>query len=201
MATKPGKSDKYMNEVGLNLSHAYTVLGTKTLTDKDNKKIRLVKIRNPWGEETYNGAFSDKSDLWTDDLRKQAGAVKKNDGVFFMPIADYKKWCNLTTENINVDKMSRSSFLVLDDTAEPRDGGKCNGTCSYHKFTVKSKETQTVYLKVATWERRGVPKKCFKQVDARNGGKQRKHAFALDGGIFDDGYYYEWAGGDAANWP
>ena len=85
--------------------------------------------------------------------------MNKNDGEFFMPIADYHRWCRLTTANYNVDNWSRSTFLVLDDdNTEKRDGGKCGGTCSYHKFAIKSETTQKVHLKMMTWEKRGLPK-------------------------------------------
>ena len=48
-------------------------------------------MRNPWGAEDYDGAYSDKSPLWTPALREQAGSVIGNDGEFFIPLADYKK--------------------------------------------------------------------------------------------------------------
>ena len=72
---------------GLATSHAYTVLGTKLLTDG----TKLVKIRNPWGKETYKGRFSDKSADWTAARIKEVGLVKKDDGVFYMPVADFKR--------------------------------------------------------------------------------------------------------------
>ena len=77
------------NSVGLTAGHAYTVLGVKELTDTAGKKIKLVKIRNPWGTEGFKGDYSDSSKKWTAALKKQAGAVKKNDGEFFMTVADY----------------------------------------------------------------------------------------------------------------
>ena len=87
----PGKNhfDKLAN--GLSISHAFTVLSAHELKDAKGKTIKLLKIRNPWGKEEYKGPYSDSSKLWTDDLRKQAGATKNNEGVFFMPIADFKK--------------------------------------------------------------------------------------------------------------
>ena len=137
---------------GVPYNHAFTVLGAKELTDAAGKKIRLVNIRNPWGTEWYSGAYSDKSPLWTDDLRKQAGSVIGNDGEFFIPIADYMTDFEETQFSYNTKNMSRSHFLVLDDAnTETRQEGYCNGTCSYHKFTIKSKTTQKVYLKVTTW--------------------------------------------------
>lgn len=76
---------------GLSIMHAYTVLGPIVLTDEAGNEIKLIKMRNPWGAEDYDGAYSDKSSLWTDALRKQAGSVIANDGEFFIPLADYKK--------------------------------------------------------------------------------------------------------------
>ena len=70
------------------MGHAFTVLGTQTLSNKQ----RLVKIRNPWGEETFKGAWSDSSAKWTDKLKKEVGLnVTKKDGIFYMAIEDYVK--------------------------------------------------------------------------------------------------------------
>ena len=44
-----GSSDSKRNLAGLVKGHAYTVLGTVRLS----KGKRLVKIRNPWGQELY----------------------------------------------------------------------------------------------------------------------------------------------------
>ena len=76
---------------GLSISHAYTVLAPVVLKDAAGKDIKLLKMRNPWGAEDYDGAYSDKSKLWTPALREQAGSVIGNDGEFFIPIADYFK--------------------------------------------------------------------------------------------------------------
>ena len=76
---------------GITTMHAYTVLAPVVLTDAAGKEIKLLKMRNPWGAEEYDGAYSDNSPLWTPALRKQAGSVIANDGEFFIPLADYKK--------------------------------------------------------------------------------------------------------------
>lgn len=85
-AGTPGTGDdQVQNEYGIANSHAYSVLSTKELSNGD----RLVKMRNPWGNETYHGRYSDNSFDWTADLLDEAGHVISNDGVFFMPIEDY----------------------------------------------------------------------------------------------------------------
>jgi hypothetical protein len=42
---------------GLPGGHAYTLLGARELKDG----TKLLKMRNPWGSENYNGPYSDKS--------------------------------------------------------------------------------------------------------------------------------------------
>ena len=55
------------NEWGLVQNHAYTVLGVQVTAGR-----RMVKMRNPWGAETYEGEFSDKDTRWSDALLDEA---------------------------------------------------------------------------------------------------------------------------------
>ena len=124
---------------GLPYSHCFTVLGVVTLSDAAGTK--LVKIRNQEGE-TYKGDWSDKSAKWTPALRKEAGSTIADDGEYFISHTDYKKYFTVTQINYNIDKMSRAHFLILNDpSTNTRQGGKCKGTCSYHKFFIKSSKT------------------------------------------------------------
>jgi len=57
-------SDKQQNDIGIPYMHAFTINGTKQLSDG----TKLIRIRNPWGSETYKGPFSDKGEddeRWT----------------------------------------------------------------------------------------------------------------------------------------
>lgn len=67
--------------------HAYSLLGTTKLTGGP----QLVKLRNPWGSEEYAGPFNDKDPKWTDQWKREAGWVDANDGVFHIPLEDFKK--------------------------------------------------------------------------------------------------------------
>ena len=64
---------------------------------------RLLKIRNPWGEELYNGKWSDSDYNWTDDLRAEVKAKQKNDGIFFMQLEDFLYYFEGTTVNFNIE--------------------------------------------------------------------------------------------------
>ena len=51
---------------GLILNHAYGISDIIEFTDPyekfTQKKIRLLRLRNPWGKSEFNGAWSDNSD-------------------------------------------------------------------------------------------------------------------------------------------
>lgn len=49
--------------------HAYTLIGAIQLSNGAN----LVKLRNPWGREQYNGEYSDEDSVWTPALLSEAG--------------------------------------------------------------------------------------------------------------------------------
>jgi hypothetical protein len=89
-------------------------LGVKKITDDSGKEVKLVKVRNPWGSEKYNGDYSDSSKLWTSDaMRKRAGSVVGNDGEFFMPIDLYRKHFKSTSVSYNMDKVTSAHHLTL----------------------------------------------------------------------------------------
>ena len=81
--------DSKQNRVGLAMSHAYTVLGVVEVTDANRKSTRLVKLRNPWGKETYKGPWCDSCHEWSAETEEQAGLQKSDDGIFFIPIHIY----------------------------------------------------------------------------------------------------------------
>ena len=58
-----------ISQVGIVSSHAYTIIGVFPIKTKDGRKIRLIKLRNPWGQMEWNGEWSDNSTSWTPELR------------------------------------------------------------------------------------------------------------------------------------
>ena len=83
-----GTSSKgYVEEVGLDCAHAYTVLGIYEINGE-----KVVRLRNPWGTGEFNGAWSDYSSKWTEDLKKKYNYYEKDDGDFFMGFNDFLKY-------------------------------------------------------------------------------------------------------------
>lgn len=70
--------------------HAYGVIGAVELKGGAHAGQKLIKMRNPWGSNEYDGPWSEKSSLWTADYRKQAnGYTNANIGEFFIPIENW----------------------------------------------------------------------------------------------------------------
>ena len=77
MWTENGGPDK---QGGLVPGHAYSIISAA-----EYNGIKLLNIRNPWGNFEWDGDWSDKSHLWTEDMIKGFNAVlDENDGSFWM---------------------------------------------------------------------------------------------------------------------
>ncbi|CAL8099025.1 unnamed protein product [Calicophoron daubneyi] len=81
---------------GLIMGHAYSVTSVKMLDISipgKSGKIPLVRVRNPWGNESeWNGAWSDKSREWSlisPEVRQEVGLTFDNDGEFWMSFQDF----------------------------------------------------------------------------------------------------------------
>lgn len=107
-----GTSDKEKNPSGLVDGHSYTVIKTVKLSNG----VRLVQCRNPWGNDSFKGDWSDQSLLWTPELEKEAGFTNnQGDGLIFMSVEDYHKMFRITWINFDPSKLKRSHFLRLND--------------------------------------------------------------------------------------
>uniref|UniRef100_A0A3P8NU39 Calpain catalytic domain-containing protein n=1 Tax=Astatotilapia calliptera TaxID=8154 RepID=A0A3P8NU39_ASTCA len=78
-----------VSDTGLVNGHAYSITGV-TKVELNGSKVRLVRVMNPWGQQEWNGKWSDKSDLWD----KVSPEVKKkcfnhDDGEFWMQMEDF----------------------------------------------------------------------------------------------------------------
>ena len=154
-----GTTDTIQVANGITTAHAYTVLGTKKLSNG----VRLVKMRNPWGSELYKGDWGDSSSKWTDALAKEVGLVKKDDGVFYMSIEDYKTTFAETQISFDTTGMKQGYFLRLNDDgtkADQCDASRKGPKCHRHVLNITSEVAQSVWIYAHTWDARTMPKKC-----------------------------------------
>ncbi|XP_042301361.1 calpain-3 [Sceloporus undulatus] len=107
---------------GLVLSHAYSVTGVEETTFK-GEKIKLIRLRNPWGQVEWNGAWSDRSDEWNviDSSEKTRLQYKvSEDGEFWISGKDFLRYftkleiCNITPDALEGDKLHTWTVSVTE---------------------------------------------------------------------------------------
>uniref|UniRef100_A0A8C8MLM8 Calpain 9 n=1 Tax=Oncorhynchus tshawytscha TaxID=74940 RepID=A0A8C8MLM8_ONCTS len=93
---------------GLVKGHAYSITGLEEVNYR-GKKVKLIRIRNPWGQVEWNGAWSDESREWNvidSSEKKRILQNSMDDGEFWMEFEDFKanydkiEICNLTPDSL-----------------------------------------------------------------------------------------------------
>ena len=78
---------------GLVPGHDYTLVNAFNIDD-DGENIKLVKLKNPYGDSEFTGDWSDYSDKWTPELKEKCDFNSENDedGIFHMSYDDFLKY-------------------------------------------------------------------------------------------------------------
>lgn len=87
-----GDGQDNITKIGLVGSHAYSLLSCHEVTHPNRGRVRLVKLRNPWGKGEWTGDWGDNSNLWTPQLKKELEIVDADDGEFFIQWEDFCKY-------------------------------------------------------------------------------------------------------------
>ncbi|KAH8660922.1 hypothetical protein BGZ60DRAFT_381562 [Tricladium varicosporioides] len=109
-AASPHLGSDSESRQGLALSHAYSILKAVEEVGEDDKKIRLVKIRNPWGRRAWNGMgewsgpWSDGSKEWTPYWMNKLNHRFGDDGEFYMSFQDFTRKFNTIDRTRLFDK-------------------------------------------------------------------------------------------------
>lgn len=73
-----------LQEIGLVGGHAYGLIDAEMVVDRNEREIKLLKLRNPWGQFEWKGDWGDKSDCWTPELKQQVNLEDADDGTFWI---------------------------------------------------------------------------------------------------------------------
>lgn len=81
---------KYYMSNGLYSGHSYAVVSTQEVIGSDGKTYNIVKLRNPWINEKWEGEWSISSKLWTENLRRKLNYPKEQNDLneFWIKIED-----------------------------------------------------------------------------------------------------------------
>ena len=153
--------DDEQNQDGTACSHAYTVISCMELEVDASTTVRLVKVRNPWGEEQYAGKWSDDSSEWTPELRQRVhdelgdALEPSNEGIFFMDIGSYISNFQLSVINQDTSNWDLDYFLMLNDqTSDFVSDSYCDG-CTKHSITITNDgDAQDIYVGAHVWQDR-----------------------------------------------
>jgi len=153
-------------EYGLVKGHAYGITAVKKVPIGDTglvaffkgrEKVALVRLRNPWGEKEWSGAFSDGSLEWrsiSSKEKEKLGLVTEDDGEFWMPWDDFViQFTDLSINHIiNTSLFSFSKtwkeYVSLSAWTRPdRAGGCLNHPTTFlnnpqYRFDINSKEEE-----------------------------------------------------------
>ncbi|KAI9519969.1 Calpain-2 catalytic subunit [Dissostichus eleginoides] len=103
--------------------HAYSVTGAE-LVEYRGDRVQLIRIRNPWGQVEWNGAWSDKSSEWryVSDSDRDRLFKRCEDGEFWMSFSDFLRQysrleiCNLTPDALKDDKFQKWAESEFEET-------------------------------------------------------------------------------------
>ncbi|XP_061771469.1 calpain-9 [Nerophis ophidion] len=91
---------------GLVKGHAYSITGLQEVNYR-GRKVKLIRVRNPWGQVEWNGPWSDHSKEWDYVDKAEKSRILQNsteDGEFWMDFEDFKagfdkvEICNMTPD-------------------------------------------------------------------------------------------------------
>lgn len=113
--------------------HAYSVTGVDEVVYRGSP-TKLVRIRNPWGEVEWTGAWSDNSREWDSVDRSVRSRLqnRSEDGEFWMSFSDFLRefsrleLCNLTADALQNSQLKKwSSSLYQGEWRRGSTAGGC----------------------------------------------------------------------------
>ncbi|OWF40157.1 calpain-D-like [Mizuhopecten yessoensis] len=87
---KEDVDEDHFKKMGLITFHAYSLLDAQ-----DVQGNQLVRVRNPWGRESWNGDWSDQSQRWSSinsSSKKALNPTQNQNGIFWICLEEFMKY-------------------------------------------------------------------------------------------------------------
>uniref|UniRef100_A0A8C3KPS0 Calpain 8 n=1 Tax=Calidris pygmaea TaxID=425635 RepID=A0A8C3KPS0_9CHAR len=116
--------------------HAYSVTGAEEVYYRGRLE-KLVRLRNPWGEVEWTGAWSDNAPEWNyvDPKQRQALDKQVDDGEFWMAFSDFQRQftrleiCSLTPDTLTSNEVNKWDLTLFN--GQWRRGSTAGGCQNY----------------------------------------------------------------------
>ncbi|XP_028902835.2 calpain-8 isoform X2 [Ornithorhynchus anatinus] len=100
--------------------HAYSVTGAEEVRHHGRPE-KLIRLRNPWGEVEWTGAWSDKAPEWNfiDPKQKEELDKQMEDGEFWMSFTDFQRQfsrleiCNLSPDSLSCEEVHKWGLTLF----------------------------------------------------------------------------------------
>ena len=84
--------------MGIMVNHAYTLLDVQKVGEDHTGAVKLLKLRNPWGQSEWKGPWSDDAEEWKTGIGRKAKELLNvqfgNDGTFWIAWEDFQSHFN-----------------------------------------------------------------------------------------------------------
>lgn len=135
-----------VSAMGIVGGHCYSLISDHILSNGQ----KLYRIRNPWGQSEWTGAYADTDPIWaTSTYATEVKFVNKNDGDFFMKAEDFKTYFSSIVAVRNPDGRFHSYWLATGNADTFGTAGTstyCGATCKRNTFTINSSVAQTLWI-------------------------------------------------------
>ncbi|MEJ1270496.1 hypothetical protein NN561_001323 [Cricetulus griseus] len=130
--------------------HAYSVTGVEEV-DFCGHPEKLIRLRNPWGEVEWSGAWSDAAPEWNhiDPRKKEELDKRAEDGEFWMSFSDFLKQfsrleiCNLSPDSLSSDEIHKWNLVIFNGRWTR---GSTAGGCQRYPATYWTNPQFKIYL-------------------------------------------------------
>ncbi|KAI7791456.1 m-calpain [Triplophysa rosa] len=117
--------------------HAYSLTGATEVNYRGQKE-KLIRMRNPWGQVEWTGAWSDNSSEWNSVDPSERPNNRAEDGEFWMSFSEFLRnysrieICTLTPDTITSDSVKHWAVNNYDGTWRK---GSTAGGCRNNAYT------------------------------------------------------------------
>ena len=157
-SSTPGTSNTQRSDLGIVGNHVYTILDTEEVLGN-----KLIRMRNPWGRETYSGPWrDDDASNWDPLLRALVDHEDRNEGIFWIDYLTYHSEFTSTSVHFDTTEMKQSYFLALDDylNFNYAKGPYSSFIAKRHELTLTSPVDQKIYISAHVWPLKSYPDDC-----------------------------------------